>query len=158
MKRHIIMLSAAILLTGTLAACTGTSKTECWRPNNTKASKDCNSGGSGVSISNPGIKGKLSKRSNTKDTVASPNPDTPQNPDTNHGGTNQNNPDQENLPTNNNNTPPDIPDQDNSPVNDGDAGQNIPDQDNDEGNPNQSNSNDIPGYDPLTDGLYGPGT
>ena len=128
MKRHIIMLSAAIFLTGTLAACTGTQKPDCWRPNNTKASKDCDSGGSGVSIHSPATKDKTSKRTKAKEEIASPNPD-------------QN-----------------IPDQDNSPVNDGDAGQNIPDQDNDEGDPNQSNSNDIPGYDPLTDGLYGPGT
>ena len=128
MKRHIVMLSAAILLTGTLAACTGTSKTECWRPNNTKASKDCDSGGSGVSIRNSSTKDKTSKRTKAKEEIASPNPD-------------QN-----------------IPDQDNPPVNDGDAGQNIPDQDNDEPATNQSNSNDVSGFDPLTDGLYGPGT
>lgn len=30
--------------------------------------------------------------------------------------------------------------------------------DDSESPPNQSNSNDIPGYDPFTDGLYGPGT
>lgn len=140
MKRHILLLSAAILLMGGLAACTSTPKQECWKSKNTKVSKDCNPGNSGASISNPGIKGKLSKRSDTKDTVASPNLDTPQNPDTNHGGTNQN-----------------VPAQDNSPTNDTDSEPNVPDQDNNANPPNQSNSNDITGYDPFG-GLYGPGT
>lgn len=128
MKRHALMLTTAIFLTVTLAACTGTQKSDCWRATNTKTNKDCNSGGSGVLIQSPATKDKTSKRTKVKEEIASPNPD-------------QNIPGQENLP-----------------VNDGGAGQNIPDQDNNEGSPNQSNSNDISGFDPLTDGLYGPGT
>jgi len=140
MKRHIIMLSAVILLAGTLSACTSTSKQECWRANNIKSAKDCNSGNSGVSIHKPGIKGNISKRTQAKEEIASPNPTTPEAPNTDQGGTNQNNPDQDNSPVNNGTTPP-----------------NNPDQDNNSGTFNQSNSNDISGYDPFG-GLYGPGT
>ena len=147
MKRHILLISAAIFLMGGLTACTSTPKQECWKSKSTKVSKDCNSGNSGVSISNPGIKGKPSKRSTTKDEVVSANPENPDTPtpSTNQGGTNQNNPDQDNSPTNNSNTPENIPDQENSNQNDNASP------------PNQSNSNDIEGYDPFG-GLYGPGT
>jgi len=52
---------------------------------------------------------------------------------------------------------PDVPEREDPPANDGDTGSNIPDQENNEDNPDQSDSNDVEGFDPST-GLYGPGT
>ena len=131
-KRYIGLLSAAIVLTGTLAACTSADRPDCWKAN-TKTVKDCNSSGNGgFSMSNSSIK---SKRSAPKDTSATPAPETPS-----HSGANQND-----------------PAQDNSLPNDGDSEPNVPDQDTDVSQPNQLNSNDIKGFDPFG-GLYGPGT
>jgi hypothetical protein len=123
MKRHALMLTTAIFLTATLAACTGTQKPDCWRATHTKTNKDCNSGGAG--LHSPGTKIKSVKR----DKKATPP--------------------SQNIP--------DVPEREDTPVNDGDTGSDIPDQDNNEGDPGQSNSNDIEGFDPST-GLYGPGT
>ena len=133
MKRYIGLLSAAVLITGTLAACTGADKSDdCWKANS-KTVKDCNSSGNGgYSATNSSIK---SKRSAPKDTSATPAPETPS-----HSGANQND-----------------PAQDNSLPNDGDSEPNVPDQVTDVSPPNQLNSNDIKGFDPFG-GLYGPGT
>jgi len=123
MKRHALMLTTAILLTATLAACTGTQKPDCWRATHTKTNKDCNSGGAG--LHSPGTKIKSVKR----DKKATPP--------------------SQNIP--------DVPEREDQPANDGDTGSNIPDQENVEDNPDQSDSNDVEGFDPST-GLYGPGT
>ena len=132
MKRYIGLLSAAIVLTGTLAACTGADSPACWKANS-KTVKGCNSSGNGsYSATNSSTK---SKRSAPKDTSATPAPETPS-----HGSTNQND-----------------PAGDNSPPNDGDSEPNVPDQDTDVSSPSQLNSNDIKGFDPFG-GLYGPGT
>jgi hypothetical protein len=133
MKRHALMLTTSILLTATLAACTGTQKPDCWRATHTKTNKDCNSGGAG--LHSPGTNIKSVKR----DKKATPP--------------------SEEIPDLNNTTPdtPDVPEQEDPPANNEDPGQDIPDQDDNEDNPGQSNSNDIEGFDPST-GLYGPGT
>lgn len=139
MKRNIILLTTALLLTGTLTACNSNTKPECWKAKHNTVGKDCNSGNGGLSMNSPSIKSKPRK---TKDTTTPPAPEAPDTPapDTNHGGTNQND-----------------PAQDNSPTNDTDSEPNVPAQDQNVSPPNQSNSNDIEGYDPFG-GLYGPGT
>lgn len=131
MKRNILLLTTALLLTGTLTACNSNSKPECWKAKHNTVGKDCNSGNGGFSKVSPSRKGKSDKKD------ASPSVDAPK---TDEGGTNQND-----------------PAQDNSPTNDTDSDPNVPDQDQDVSPPNQSNSNDIEGYDPFG-GLYGPGT
>jgi hypothetical protein len=96
MKRHALMLTTAIFLTATLAACTGTQKPDCWRATHTKTNKDCNSGGAG--LHSPGTKIKSVKR-DKKATPPSQNiPDVPEreDPPSNDGDTGSNIPDQEN--------------------------------------------------------------
>jgi len=141
MKRHALMLPTSILLTATLAACTGTQKPDCWRATHTKTNKDCNSGGAG--LHSPGAKIKSVKRDKKATPPSEEIPDlnntTPDTPDAPEPET------------------PDVPEQEDPPANNEDPGQDIPDQDNTEDNPGQSNSNDIEGFDPST-GLYGPGT
>lgn len=131
MKRNIILLTTALLLTGTLTACNSNTKPECWKAKHNTVGKDCNSGNGGLSMNSPVRKGKSDKKD------SSPSVDAPK---TDEGGTNQND-----------------PAQDNSPTNDTDSEPNVPDQETDVSPPNQSNSNDIEGYDPFG-GLYGPGT
>lgn len=121
MKRHALMLTTSILLTATLAACTGTQKSDCWRATHTKTNKDCDSGGAG--LHGPGTKIKSVKR----DKKATPP--------------------SQNIPDLDDTTPdtPDVPEREDPPVNDGNTGPNIPDQDN--GNPDQSDSDDTEGDD-----------
>ena len=144
MKRNILLLTTALLLTGALTACNNNTKPECWKAKHNTVGKECNSGNGGFSKVNPSRKSTAVKRSDTKDTTATPAPEAPDaelpasRP--NEGGTNQND-----------------PAQDNSPTNDTDSEPNVPDQETDVSPPNQSNSNDIEGYDPFG-GLYGPGT
>lgn len=144
MKRNIVLMTTALFLTGTLAACTGSQKTDCWKAKHNTIGKDCSSGNAGYSKHTPGIKSKPQK---TKDTTAQPTPDAPDteqtSPSLNHGGTNQNE--------------PDVPAQDNSPTNDVDSEPNVPEQDQNANPPRQGSSGDIQGYDPFG-GLYGPGT
>jgi len=125
--------STSILLTATLAACTGTQKSDCWRATHTKTNKDCNSGGAG--LHSPGTKIKSVKRDKK------PAPPS------------------QNIPDLDDTTPdtPDVPEREDPPVDDDNTGSNIPDQENNEDNPDQSDSNDVEGFDPST-GLYGPGT
>ena len=139
MKRNILLLTTALLLTGTLTACNSNTKPECWKAKHNTVGKECYSGNGGFSMNSPSIKSKPRK---TKDTTTAPAPEAPDTPapDTNHGGTNQND-----------------PAQDNSPTNDTDSEPNVPAQETEVNPPNQSNSNDIEGYDPFG-GLYGPGT
>jgi len=96
MKRHALMLTTSILLVSTLAACTGTQKSDCWRATHTKTNKDCDSGGAG--LHSPGTKIKSVKR-DKKATPPSQNiPDVPEREDTpvDDGDTGSNIPDQEN--------------------------------------------------------------
>lgn len=124
---------AAILLTTTLAACTGTSKPECVRA---QSSRDCNSSNRGFSKPSPVVKGDLNKR-HKKDSkpAAAPKPTLEA-------------PKLEDPPMPPSNTPgPETPAP--SPT--------VPTQETDVRQPNQSNSYDIKGFDPFG-GLYGPGT
>jgi hypothetical protein len=129
MKRNILILTTALLLTGTLTACNSNTKPECWKAKHNAVGKDCNSSGNGgFSMNSPSRKGTDGKKRSV---------DAPK---TNDGGTNQN-----------------VPAKDNSPTNDTASEPNVPDQETDVRPPPQSNSNDIKGYDPFG-GLYGPGT
>lgn len=67
---------AAILLTTTLAACTGTSRPECERAQN---GNDCNSSNSGFSKPSPMVKSDLNKqfKKDPKPAPAAPKPDSP---------------------------------------------------------------------------------
>jgi hypothetical protein len=128
----ITLLSTGLILTGVLTACNSTVKPDCWKATHNTINKDCNSGGSGVSVKSPSIKDKIGKKDTpTKDI---PSVDTPS---------------VDNPP---NNTTPEAPSEDPAPE---DTTQDNTDQQDD--TPLQSDSNDVEGFDPSS-GLYGPGT
>ena len=74
MKR-ITLLGTGLILLSVLTACNSTVKPDCWKATHNTINKDCNSGGSGVSVKNPGIKGKVGKKDvPSKDTPSVDNP------------------------------------------------------------------------------------
>lgn len=132
---------AAILLTTTLAACTGTTKPECVRP---QAGNECKSSNSGFSKPSPVVKSETRPKKDRKP-AAAPQPEDPPMPPSGNIP----------APESDNNTPPKTPTTETP--NTGGSGSNAPGQGTDAKPPNQSNSNDIKGFDPFG-GLYGPGT
>ena len=74
----ITLLSTGLILTGVLTACNSTVKPDCWKATHNTINKDCNSGGSGVSVKSPSIKDKIGKKDTpTKDTTPEVPNDTP---------------------------------------------------------------------------------
>lgn len=131
----ITLLSTGLILTGVLTACNSTVKPDCWKATHNTINKDCNSGGSGVSVKSPGIKDKIGKKDvPSKDTPSVDNPPNDTTPE----------------------APNDTPSEDTTPEDPApeDTTQDDTDQEN---TPLQSNSHDVEGFD-SSSGLYGPGT
>lgn len=116
----IVLLGTGLILTSVLTACNSTVKPDCWKATHNTINKDCNSGGSGVSVKSPGIKDKIGK----KDTPIKDIPSV------------------DNPP---NDTTPEAPSEDTTPE---DTTQDDTDQQDD--TPLQSDSNDVEGFDPSS--------
>jgi hypothetical protein len=71
----IVLLGTGLILLSVLTACNSTVKPDCWKATHNTINKDCNSGGSGVSVKSPSIKDKIGKKDAPSKDI--PSVDTP---------------------------------------------------------------------------------